>query len=221
MNTHKQNDNGIGLLKIAGVYVLLVVGILLLPGNLPPMMVRENGPIEILSAAGHFFFCLYFLYLHYIRAIKTSIAPFFFIFLLGLREFDFHQRFTTMGIFKTKFFVSYEVPIMEKLIVTIIILLGLTYGIIYLRRTLPTFKQNLLSRRPYALSIASAFGCIFLSKFLDGNAEIFEPLLPMVENLALFSVTLEECLELFIPIFFIRALHQYRQEGVRRQDESF
>lgn len=218
MNTRKQNDTKIGFLKIAGLYVLLVVVILLLPGNLPAVMIRENGPIEILSAAGYFFFCLFFFYLYYIRAVKTSVAPLLFIFLLGLRELDFHQRFTTMGIFKTKFFVSYDVPIIEKLIVTFIILLGLTYGIIYLRRTLPTFKQNLLSRRPYALSIASAIGCIFLSKFIDGNAEIFEPFLPMVENFALFSVTLEECLELFIPIFFIRALHQYRQEGGQRPE---
>lgn len=211
----QDRSNGICLLTIAAVYLLLVVGITLLPGKLPYDMVREHGPIETLSAAGYFYFCLFLFHFNYIGVIQTSFAPGFFVFLLGLRELDFHQRFTTMGMFKTKFFVSPGVPGVEKIIVTILLVAVLLYGIIYLRRALPTFKRDLLGGRPSSLSIACAVGCAVLSKFLDGNSEIFGDMFPMVENFETFSITVEECLELFIPVFFIQALLQYGRESVR------
>jgi hypothetical protein len=121
-----------------------------------------------------------------------------------------------MGMFKIKFFISPGVPLTEKLIVTIFIVSLLSYAIWYLRGTLPAFKRNVLAGRPYAFSIACGVGCIVLSKALDGNSEIFKVLFPMVENPATLSRTVEECLELFIPIFFIRALLQYSWENVRR-----
>jgi len=203
-------------LTIAAAYVLLVVGISLLPGRLPYEMVREHGPIETLSAAGYFYFCLFLFHFNSIGAVQTSFAPGLFVFLLGLRELDFHQRFTTMGVFKTKFFISPGVPVVEKIIVTILLVAVLIYGIIYLRRALPTFKGDLLDGRPSSLSIACAVGCAVLSKFLDGNSEIFGDMFPMVENFETFSITVEECLELFIPVFFLQALLQYGRESVRR-----
>ena len=48
------------------------------------------------------------------------------------------------------------------------------------------------------------------SKLIDGNSEVFEFLLGMEEgDLGIYSSIMEECLELFIPVFFIRALIQY------------
>lgn len=213
----QDRSNGICLLRIVAVYVLLVVGISLLPGRLPYEMVREHGPIETLSAAGYFYFCLFLFHFNYIGAVKTSFAPGFFVLLLGLRELDFHQRFTTMGMFKTKFFISPGVPGAEKIIVTMLLAGLLIYGIIYLRRSLPTFKGDLFGGRPSSFSIACAVGCAVLSKFLDGNSEIFAAMFPMVENFETFSITVEECLELFIPVFFIQALLQYGRESVRRR----
>jgi hypothetical protein len=197
-------------LKIAAVYVLLVVGIYLLPEKIAHEMVKENGLIEVLSAAGYFLLCVFLIRFNYTGAIKTGFAPVFFLFFLGLRELDFHVRFTTMGIFKTKFFVSPQVPFTEKIIVTLFILSLIAYGVIYLRRTLPGFKKDLPSGWPYAFSIVAAVGCVFISKLLDGNSKIFEALFPMLENPRMLSVTMEECLEMFIPVFFIRALFQYR-----------
>jgi hypothetical protein len=197
-------------LKIAAVYALLVGGIYLLPDHISHVIVKENGPVEILSAAGYFLFCIFLIRFNYAGVIKTGFAPGFLLFFLGLRELDFHVRFTTMGIFKIKFFLSPQVPFTEKIIVTIFIISLIAYGVIYLRRTLPGFKKDLLSGRPYAFSIVVAVGCIFISKLLDGNSKIFEVLFPMLENPKMLSVMMEECLEMFIPVFFIQALFQYR-----------
>lgn len=216
------SKNIIPFLIIATAYFLLVGGISLLPDHIAHEIVKENGPVEVLSAAGYFLFCIFLIRFNYTGDIKTSFAPGFFLFFLGLRELDFHARFTTMGIFKTKFYVSPQVPFAEKIIVTIFILSFIAYGIIYLRRTLPGFKKDLLSGRPYAFSIAAAIGCIGISKLLDGNSTIFGAIFPMLENPRLLSVTMEECVEMFIPIFFIRALFQYKLDSAPgRAAESF
>jgi hypothetical protein len=44
---------------------------------------------------------------------------------------------------------------------------------------------------------------------LDGNSGMIAALLPMLENPRVLSGIMEECLELFIPVFFIMALIQY------------
>ena len=48
----------------------------------------------------------------------SLIAVFIPVLLMGMRELDFHSRFTTMGVFKLRFFSSDTVPLSEKLIVT-------------------------------------------------------------------------------------------------------
>lgn len=204
--------NRFSFVKIAAAYILLVIGIYLLPDHISQEMVRENGPVEILSAAGYFLFCIFLFYFNYTGVVKTGLAPGVFLLFLGLRELDFHVRFTTMGIFKTKFFVSSQVPFTEKIIVTLFILSLIAYGIFYLRRSFPGFKKDLLSGRPYTYSIIAAVGSIFISKLLDGNSIIFEILLPMLENPKILSIAMEECLEMFIPVFFVLALFQYKSD---------
>ncbi len=216
MHAHNQR-NLVSILKIATVYLLLVVGLSLLPGKIPGEMVRENGPVETLSAAGYFLFCIFIFYFNFTGVIRTSLAPALFLLLLGLRELDFHARFTTMSMSKIKFFVSPAVPITEKAVVGFFIFVLLAYGFFYLRKALPDFMKDLVGGRPYAVSIVCAICCIVLSKSLDGNTKLFELFLPLSWDPRTVSRTMEECMELFIPVFFIRALLQYSGESVRKQ----
>lgn len=210
-----ETENLNPLLKILTFYILLVTVITLLPGKVPYEMVIEGGPVETLSAGGYFLFCLFIFYFNIIGSIRTGFAPGFFVFLLGLRELDFHARFTTMGMFKSRFFISPEVPIMEKSIVTIFIIGLVIYAVIYFRRSWPGFKRALSAGKPWAVSVACAVGCVVLSKILDGNSKLFGVLSPLVSDTKTLAITAEECLELLIPIFFIRALLQYSWDSVK------
>jgi len=95
---------------VALLLFVLYVGVILLPPDLTLMMVVENGPVEMLSAVGllgaaFWLFCR--------TGRNTSGQPItagFLVLLLGLRELDFHARFTTMGVFKTKYYLSPLVP---------------------------------------------------------------------------------------------------------------
>ncbi|MCA1787760.1 MAG: hypothetical protein LC657_17435 [Desulfobacteraceae bacterium] len=200
-------------LLIAGVlalYVLMVTGIYLMPGDLPSELVRENGVVENLSAGGHFFFCFVLLYLNLTGMVKTGPAPGLFVLLLGLRELDFHERFTTMGMFKIKFFLSPEVSWPEKMVVMLLIAGLVAYGVVYVRKILPGCKKALLDAGPWAVSVVCGVACALISKLvLDGNSDMIAFLLPMLDNPRVLSGIMEECLELFIPVFFIMALIQY------------
>ncbi|MFN2355854.1 MAG: hypothetical protein ABR512_15205 [Desulfopila sp.] len=195
---------------MAAALLVLVVGIALLPGSLPYEAVRENGPIEIISAVLYFLFILLIVYFNATGFLSTSIVPGVFALLLALRELDFHARFTTMGMFKIKFYLSPEVPFEEKIIVVLFNIAVISYGIAYLKKVTPGFLRALSARKIYAFSIICGLVCMVVSKLLDGNSEVFEFLLGMEEgDLGFYCVILEECLEMFIPIFFIRALIQY------------
>jgi len=194
---------------IFAAYAVLVIFISLLPGKFPSNMVKEGGPIEILSAAGYFMFCLLIFFFNFMKITSNRFAPGFFVFLLGLRELDFHDRFTTMGIFKIRFFTSSDVPVAEKIIVIIFIFSLLCYAFFYLRNALPAYKRDLKSLRTYAVSVACALVCMVFSKFIDSNSDMFIAIFHTFQDPATFSFILEECMELFIPIFFIQGLIQY------------
>jgi len=206
----KTRQNTLLIAELLVLYGLMVFGIYLMPGDLPAEMVRENGVVENLSAGGHFFFCVVLLYLHLTNLVRTGPAPGFFVLLLGLRELDFHERFTTMGMFKIKFFLSPEVPWPEKMVILLLIAGFLAYGFFYGKRILPGFKKALLGARPWAVSVFCGVACAVISKLvLDGNSGMIAFFLPMLETPRVFSGIMEECLELFIPVFFIMALIQY------------
>lgn len=205
------SQNFRSLMIFTAAYVVLVAAIIMLPGKIPYEMVRENGPVETFSVGGYFLFCLFIVYFNVAGILRTDIAPGFFVLLLGLRELDFHARFTTMGMFKIKFFISTEVPLAEKLVVILFIVALVAYAFFFLRGKLGRFKADLLAGSSYAFSIACALGCLVFSKFLDGNSELFEYLLRIDESSQLPRAA-EECMELFIPVFLVRALLQYAEK---------
>lgn len=212
----ENEKNLLPIVKIIAVYIILITAISALPGKIPYHTVREGGLIETLSAAGYFLFCIFILYFNFKGIIQTRFASFFIVLLLGFRELDFHSRFTTMSIFKSRFFISPDVPPMEKSIGTIIVLALIAYIIWYMRKVIPMFRRNLMAAKPWAISVACGVVCAVFSKgVLDGNTKMIAAVLPMLDNPRTFSLILEECVELFIPIFFIRALLQYSMDSVK------
>ncbi|MGD9687109.1 MAG: hypothetical protein AB7U43_09075, partial [Desulfobacter sp.] len=66
----------------------------------------EDGPVEIASAALYFVCCAYALLRGGGAFLKKY--PYFVVIplLFGMRELDFDKRFTTIGVLKSKFYVS-------------------------------------------------------------------------------------------------------------------
>lgn len=182
----------------------------LLPIDLAIALVKENGPVETLSAAGYFFVAFRLVLEAWRGRIRDGFSAGVLATMLGLRELDFHARFTTMGIFKTRYYISDQVPAGEKIIVSWIVMLLLAVAIRYCKRNIGPFWHALRSHRMHAIAFSLSLGCIVVSKMLDSLSWPFEPLAAWFSNEPKhFLRVAEENLELAIPLYMLLSMHYF------------
>lgn len=95
--------------------------------------------------------------------------------LLGMRELDFDKRFTTMGIFKSRFYSSAEVPIGEKLI-ALLVTAAIVVALFFLvKHHLKPFFKRVKARSGASCSVFLAGGLMVFAKSIDGLSRKLEP----------------------------------------------
>ena len=195
------------ILCLALLILLEVVLMFVAPQTLEYML-RENGPIENLSALGYLIGFAWLCIRAFRTANPTSFWSGLILLCLALRELDFHDRFTTMGIFKSRYYLSGAVPLPEKLIVTAIVLTLLIGMFLYTRKHYAHFLAACKERQTWALSIATAIFLAILTKSFDRlNEELSEFIFALsgISTEKLFKIS-EEVLELGIPILLLLAI---------------
>lgn len=206
--------------RYKGIYAILAVTLLIggitlfLPPATQDMVIKEDGPIEMLTAIGFIIAAAWLFKEGFQRQLKHGFSSGFIALFLGLRELDFHTRFTTMGIFKTRFYISDQVPTMEKTIVSIIVIVMLVALIFYSKKYLPVFWAGLKNSSRWAISIALAIGLAVFSKTLDRNSDLIMDGVALISSVDLtqFLRVAEETSELAIPLFLILAIFYSRQK---------
>ncbi|EED35696.1 conserved hypothetical protein [Luminiphilus syltensis NOR5-1B] len=174
-------------------------------------LLREGGPIEGLSAAGYIVVLIYAIVIFSNRYIKQYHYLLLLIAFFAMRELDFDKRFTTMGVLKSKFLVSPDVPLLQKVIGGLVLAL-LIYCVVYtlLLHGRPLVKR-LFNPALHHWGILLGLACMVFSKSVDGLGRKvkgwtgYELDYVTVKN----ASALEECLELFIPLFFLLAFVAY------------
>jgi hypothetical protein len=183
------------------------------------ILVHEDGIVEWMSAAGYILCAFYFVYRGGARALKQYPYIVLTFILLFLRELDFHNRFTTMSILKTKFFVSGEVSIPEKVAGTLAIALLVYVAVMLLVRHLKSFWIALRKRSPTAFAALLAFLLMGASKSLDGIGKKLGALgISMTERSNIVTEVTEEIMELGIPMALLIALHAHYRKS--REEET-
>ncbi|MDY6824491.1 MAG: hypothetical protein SWH68_11950 [Thermodesulfobacteriota bacterium] len=86
-------------------------------------LLMENGLTENISAAGYGFAMLLLVLLH--RQFNRFPHILLILLFFGLRELDCHNRFTTMPITQSEFYITPGVPFWEKIIAIAFILIFL------------------------------------------------------------------------------------------------
>ena len=182
-------------------------------------LVREGGVIENLTVI---FYAVTILLLLVFRNMKWTwanyLAPLIVLVLL-FRELDFDKAFTTMGIFKSRFYKSPDVPVLEKLIaICVITLIAIVFFALvrhYGRSVMNGFFRG--AKTECGIVTAFALGC-FSKVVLDGLSRKFEKLgISTSEFIIQNYGILEEVLELGIPVsllFAIRYALQNRESAV-------
>lgn len=197
---------------VAVCVILLSSGISMLPPESVKRIVQENGVVEVLTAFGYLAAALFLVFVGFRHRLSTAFSSGLVVTALGMRELDFHDRFTTMGIFKTKFYVSPEVPSGEKIIVTVIVLTLLFAVIKYCRNNFGAFRRALKGRQSWAIAAGLAIVFMVSSKLLDSASAPLQWVLSFVHSEPeMCTWVLEEIIEMAIPALILIATFKYHK----------
>jgi hypothetical protein len=218
MPTFSANDPKIyfRLYTLVWLFLILLIAGLIITGVGPKdYLLSESGPIETLSAIGHLLCAAVIIRLAGDWSGRWPAAGLLMLF--ALREMDFHSRFTTMNLSKSRFYLSPEVGMIEKLIGGAVIALFLYCIYRLFRLEGRTWLVDLKRGRACAYGILFALTCIVVAKSLDGFARKLADIGILVSSQASsYASTFEEVLELGIPIMIglsIACYYRRRRNG--------
>ena len=156
-------------------------------------LTSESGPVQIFSVIGYILAFIIALFLQWKERISFGYGAAVILLAMGLRELDFHDRFTTMGIMKARFYISDTVPLTEK-IIGAVVLLGLTcITVSFLLKHFRPFVTALKAGNKAALLAVHGIIFIIVSKLIDPSP-------------SLVICAIEETMEMAIPYFFLLAM---------------
>jgi hypothetical protein len=200
----------IGFVATGVLMLFLFLLYLFLEGSARDFLIEEGGLVELASALGHFLCAALIVYKGRLAYLRQYYYVFLLIVFFMLRELDFHEKFTTMGIFKSKFFLINNVPWVEKFFGAIIILLLLFMIFKIIHGHLKEFLLGLKNKCTISIGVFIACVFIVLSKSLDGISRKFKVFgVEILDQTAMHSMALEEILELGLPLILLITLHAY------------
>lgn len=173
-------------------------------------LLSEDGPVEIASAALYFVCCAYLL-------LKGGLAffkryPYFVVIplLFGMRELDFDKRFTTIGVLKSKFYVSPLEPWHTKLIVIMLGLAVIMLIVMMIKKHLKALWESVRSGGDMGIGVVLVLAMLVVSKSLDGLERKCTSIgLSVSPLIAKYSSVVEEIIELGIPVIMLVLFSHY------------
>ncbi|QFU09912.1 hypothetical protein PARPLA_00525 [Rhodobacteraceae bacterium THAF1] len=181
-------------------------------------LTRENGSVETMSMVGY----LAALAVYLLRSGKQTFWPVPVVLgLMALREFDADKRFTSEGLLSTNIF-SADTLLWEKgLAVGLWALLVCTLFTLIRYRAAP-FAAALRTGSRWAILLLAAIGIAAFSKSIDGLARKLSPLnIDVSDQVSAGAGTLEEMLELLIPVLFMLAMTRKKdRQDARVSDDA-
>lgn len=195
--------------KYLPIWIVLFVGALVtvvVSENVSPELqsaiLKEGGWVETASWVSYFVAAAFIL----IQILRwpTRWSMLICTMLLGMRELDFDKRFTTMGIFKSRFYGSEEVPLGEKLIAALITAAIVVTLIFLVKDHLLPFIKRITKGEGPSWSILLAGGLMVFAKSIDGLSRKLEPFgIEPSDAVNRIAGSVEECFELSAALLII------------------
>ena len=134
------------------------------------------------------------------------------IFAMCARELDWHRRFTTDSLLKSRYYLKVQAPLVEKLLAGAVVL-ALTAVVVYLLvRYRRPFVAALRLRVPVAMTLATAALLLLFTKIADRLPGILKEdyAARLPDWAARLDMVLEEPMEFAVPLLFLLAIAQAR-----------
>ena len=197
-----------GIPAVLLLVLILIVGINMMPSELAATLVQEHEPVETLTAVGYLVATCWLIMTALVKSERWLFSACFMVALLGLRELDYHSKFTTMGIMKTAYYISPKVPGTEKAIVSILVLIILCIAAHFVWTRWKSFLTALKAGDIAAVNLAMAIGFGIITKTLDSNSTSIRKVIALFHNDPRTSLrVVEETMELAIPLFILLAIY--------------
>ncbi len=196
------------------IIIILSISINFLPEHYVKLLIKENGIIEnatvVFYIAGAIASWMYAKRTILERGLSIGLM----LILLALRELDFQKRFTAISITKIKFYVSPDIPLLEKIFVCTIVFFILIFIFSFVIKNSKALLRGFRNRKDWAISAMSGLLFLFFSKLIDSGRRILTKSLDII-NYEYDNVlkTTEETAELAIPVFFLIAIIQYAKHS--------
>jgi len=186
-------------------------------------LIREGGPIELLSATCYCIVPLIMFIKGGWSFIRRHASLAVLVSALGMRELDFNARFTMMSITKIKFFLSPQVPLVEKIIAVLVILILLAALVDCLKKYLRPFLAGCAKKDVVSMTAGVSLLFMAISKSLDGLPRKLRSLgLDIAGQSSLYAESAEEILELGIPLMLIiSTLAHFSRHALKTDTPSF
>lgn len=192
---------------LAGTFLLLgaIIGVLLIMDTAQATrLLREEGPIEMMTVALYALAGGYWLVKTKATDLKWSWLFLALMAMFALRELDFHTRFTTMGITKTRFYVSPDVPLHEKVFGVAVTVFFIWVLVLLFKRHFFQFFALLWQRSVVGIGVFLTGSLIVVSKSLDGLVRKLAGVgIDLSGSLNFIATTMEEVLEMGIPLLML------------------
>ncbi len=203
MSSRIHREDKVVFLLLVGCFIFLLVAPFILSGPTFQGTFAEDGLVETLSVYGWIAGAV--LILIFVRPLGFRAVSFAILSLaLGAREADWHVKFTTEGVMKISFYTNSSIPLLERLIAGLIVLI-LAAGMVYAFFVAIRFflSGGWKARSGVWLFLTGA--CLVGGKLLDGLPRELDNLFGIVlsEGWILHLQALEEGIETMAPIAFV------------------
>jgi hypothetical protein len=210
-----------GFVLTGALLGLLFLVSVILEGSNRDIFIKEGGVVELATVVGYSLCIAMILYKGRIVYLKRYYYFVLVISFIMLKELDFDKRFTTMGLLKSKFYISDTVPLMEKLVGTIVMLL-LLFGVVsVLYRHSRDFVSGLKRHSTISIGALITVFLLILSITLDGLGRKLAQLgIEIAAQISRHAEAVEEIGELGIPIILLLTFAAYFERTKPYQSAS-
>ena len=190
--------------------IVIFCYVMTLPPEAAYIVTMEGGFVEIASAAGYFICVAALIFWGRLKYAKRHYYFLILLCALGFRELDFDKAFTTEGILKSKFLFADYVPVTEKVLGGLVLLLLSICIVHMIRNHFKAFFIHLFRLREIELAVGMGFAFIVVSKTIDGIKRKLQFVdITITEHTADVIEYAEEILELGISFLFLIAISAY------------